>query len=241
MQMPSALKPVLIITAALVGLIALAAIAFALFFPKDFAIREAERQIEQATARQLDIAGEVNITLWPALGFSAEQVSLSNPEGFADEHFLSADRIVFAIALMPLLSGDIEIKRLVLEGADLRLTEGEDGAVNWDFPTEESESQPATLEDLRLGDVRLVDSRIAFTAAGAEPILIEHAAATPPASARTTAGAAKNCPALPTWAAPETTTNSRRTPSSGNGNESPPTSPEPEESPAPDESPEPLR
>jgi AsmA protein len=79
---------------------------------------------------------------------------------------------------MPLLSGDIEIKRLVLEGADLRLAEGEDGAVNWDFPTEESESQPATLEDLRLGDVRLVDSRIAFTAAGAEPILIEHADAT---------------------------------------------------------------
>lgn len=174
----SLLKPVLIALAALFGLVALGAVAFVLFFPKDIAIREAERQIEAATARQLDIAGPVEVTLWPALGFSANEVRLSNPEGFEDSHFLSANRIVFAVALMPLFSGDIEIKRLLLEGADLRLAEGEDGAFNWDFPTEESDAQPATLEDLRLGDVRLTDSRIAFTASGAEPILIEHADAT---------------------------------------------------------------
>ncbi len=84
--------------------------------------------------------------------------------GFAEgSQILEADRIVFAVALIPLLGGDIQVKSLILEGADLRLAAQADGAVDWTFPTDETEER-ATLEDLRLDDVRLVGSRISFDA-----------------------------------------------------------------------------
>lgn len=157
-----------------VGLLVLVAVLFILFFPKQAAIEEADRRIEAATGRTLAINGRVDLTFWPALGFSAEQASLSNPEGF-DTHtpFLAADRIVFAVAVLPLLRGDIQVKRLILEGAAFNLTSrGERGAEtnNWTFPTDESE-QENTLQDLRLDEVRLTDSTISFQgAADAEPM-----------------------------------------------------------------------
>ncbi|MGE0597169.1 MAG: AsmA family protein, partial [Hyphomonadaceae bacterium] len=161
-----------IVLGVFVGVVLIAGVLFFVFFPKDWAVAQAEQRIEAATERDLSIGGDVNLTFWPSLGFSAQQASLSNPEGFsADAPFLSAERIVFAIAIMPLLRGDIEVKQLIFEGAQLRLMAKPDGAANWTFPTEEEEG--ATLEDLRLDEVRLVDGMISFQGGqGEEPLAI---------------------------------------------------------------------
>jgi AsmA protein len=167
------LQTILIGVGALLGVLVIAVGIFFAFFPKDLAAAEAERRIEEATGRDLTL-GSVELTFWPALGFSAETASLSNPEGFpADEPFLAADRIVFAVKVLPLLRGAIEVKELIFEGAVLNLRANADQTDNWTFPTEESESQPATLEDLRLDDVRLVDGTISFQGAEGEPMVLE--------------------------------------------------------------------
>lgn len=165
----------------LVGVIVLAAVLFVVFFPKDLAAREAERRIEEATQRDLTLGQNIELTFFPALGFSVDNVSLSNPRDFddvarrggteaADVPFLAADRVVFAVALLPLLSGDVQVKNLMLEGAEVRLRERGDRVNNWTFPTEENES---TIEDLRLDNVQLIDSLITFQAAGsAEPLTL---------------------------------------------------------------------
>jgi AsmA protein len=166
------LRTLWISLAALVGILVLAIGLFVAFFPKDLAAQEAERRIEEATGRDLTL-GSVELSFWPALGFSAEQASLSNPEGFpTDQPFLAADRIVFAVKLLPLLRGAVEVKRLIFEGAELNLRANQDQTDNWTFPTEQSESQPATIEDLRLEDVRLVDGRISFQGAEGEPLVL---------------------------------------------------------------------
>jgi len=175
---------------ALVGVLVLAVVLFIAFFPKDLAAREAERRIEEATGRDLVLGGEVDLTFWPALGFSVENVSLSNPEGFdegarrggteaGEAPFIAANRIVFAVAVMPLLRGEVEVRRLIFEGAEVRLREKESGgANNWTFPTEEN-SEQATLEDLRLDDVRLIDSLITFEGVeGGEPLTLQDVDAT---------------------------------------------------------------
>jgi len=145
---------------------------FIAFFPKELAAREAERRIEAATQRDLVLGDEISVSFWPALGFSVNQMSLSNPEGFeSEEPFLSADRIVFAVKLLPLLTGSIEVKQLIFEGAEVRLISGPDGAVNWSFPTGEEEDQ-ATLDDLRLEDVRLTDGMISFQSADSETPMV---------------------------------------------------------------------
>lgn len=164
--------------AGLIVALLLAAVLFVVFFPKDLAVREAERRIEAATGRDLVLGGAVSVSFWPALGFSVEDASLSNPEGFSQEApFIAAEKIVFAVALMPLLRGDIEVRQLIFEGADLRLIAGPDDAnPNWAFPTEntQSEEDAGTIEDLRLDDVRLARGRISFQGAEGEPLVLEN-------------------------------------------------------------------
>ena len=153
-----------------VGVLVLAAVLFVVFFPKQAAIEEADRRIEAATGRTLAINGDVDLTFWPALGFSAEQASLSNPEGFDQSTpFLSADRIVFAVAVMPLFRGDIQVKRLIMDGASInlaakRVADAPAEVNNWTFPTDEN-AQENTLQDLRLDEVRLTGSTITFQGA----------------------------------------------------------------------------
>jgi len=153
----------------------LAVVLFFVFFPKDLAAREAERRIEEATGRDLILGGAIDVSFWPALGFSVEQASLSNPEGFDSEHpFISADRIVFAVKVMPLLRGSIEVNELIFEGAEIRMVARPDGEANWTFPTETTEENQTTIEDLRLDDVRLIDGYISFVGAeGGEPLVLE--------------------------------------------------------------------
>lgn len=159
------------------GVLILAVALFIAFFPADLAAREAERRIEAATGRELNLGGEVSVSFWPALGFSAEHASLSNPEGFPNEEpFIAADRIVFAVAVMPLLRGAVEVRQLIFEGADVRLLAESETETNWTFPTEaETEAGGTTIEDLRLDDVRLIDSMISFQGAESEaPLVLEH-------------------------------------------------------------------
>ncbi|MGQ0532130.1 MAG: AsmA family protein [Caulobacteraceae bacterium] len=167
-----------------VGVLVLAAVLFIAFFPKELAAREAERRIEEATGRDLVLGNNIEISFWPALGFSVDNASLSNPEGFedvarrggvdpAEAPFISANRIVFAVKVLPLLRGAIEVKELIFEGAQVNMVAKEDGANNWTFPTEQEEEQ-TTLEDLRLDDVRLTDSMISFQGAeGEAPLVLE--------------------------------------------------------------------
>lgn len=161
----------------LVGVLVLAAVLFIVFFPKELAAREAERRIEAATGRELVLGDQIDVSFWPALGFSVNNASLSNPEGFPTEHpFIAAEKIVFAVALMPLLRGDIQVRELIFEGADLRLIAGADEATpNWAFPTQNTESErEATIEDLRLDDVRLTRGRVEFQGAEGEPLVLEN-------------------------------------------------------------------
>jgi len=170
------LKTIGLVLGGLVGALMLAVLLFFVFFPKQLAAREAERRIEAATHRQLRLGEDLNVTFFPALGFSANAVSLSNPQGFGgDEQFLTADRVVFAVAVMPLLRGDIQVRELTFQGAHVNLRAKANGESNWTFPTENNSRDETTLEDLRLDDVRLIDSAISFQGAdGRPPLQLAH-------------------------------------------------------------------
>ncbi|MET0182511.1 MAG: AsmA family protein [Caulobacterales bacterium] len=161
--------------AAVVALVFVGLVALIAFFPKDVAVREIERQVEASTERKLDIAGDFSFSIWPALGFSAGDVTLSQPAGFEGEPFLKADRVVFAVALMPLFSGDIQVRKLYLDAPQLNLIGRADGSGNWEFPTAEPKpgEEQQELKALRLEDVRVTDGRLIFQGAEGAPLVAE--------------------------------------------------------------------
>ena len=73
------MKRVWLVLGSLVAIVVVAGAAFVMFFPKDLVITELKKQVQVATGRTLTIAGATHMTFWPALGISANDVTLSNP------------------------------------------------------------------------------------------------------------------------------------------------------------------
>jgi uncharacterized protein involved in outer membrane biogenesis len=96
---------------------------------------EIEAQAETATGRKLTLAGpmDLKISLTPAI--TMEDVSFANAAWGSRENMVTLKRLEVEIAVIPLLSGDIQIKRLVLVEPDILLEVNEQGDANWTFDT----------------------------------------------------------------------------------------------------------
>lgn len=88
-------------------------------------------QVKAATGRDLVLAGnvELGISMTPTLTVS--QVTFRNAEWGSEPAMVKFDRLTAEIELMPLLSDQIIIKRLILSDADVLLETDKDGTGNW--------------------------------------------------------------------------------------------------------------
>jgi AsmA protein len=169
------MKRVLLFGGAIVLAVVAAAAAVIAFFPKDLIVAELKKQVLAATGRTLTIAGDTSVSFWPALGLSAEDVTLSNPPGFPGGPFLTADKIVFAVSVLPLTRGEVEIRKLFLETPALTLVARKGAEPNWTFPAEAPDpAKPqAKLKALRLDDMRISDGALSYTGEdGGAPIIV---------------------------------------------------------------------
>lgn len=89
--------------------------------------------VKDATGRDLQISGPVSLKLFPSIGVTAEQVSLSNASWASDPHMLTLKRIEMDIKLFPLLGKRVEISRINLAGVDAHLQTNSSGDSNWDL------------------------------------------------------------------------------------------------------------
>lgn len=99
--------------------------------------------VEDATGRTLQI-GEIDASLFPWVGMRLEDVRLANRSGFSDHDFLKVESLDIQVALLPLLSKEIEIKQFKLDAPELFLERNAAGEGNW--------------EDLLKSDAALVDA-----------------------------------------------------------------------------------
>lgn len=92
---------------------------------------EIERNVEAATGRDLTINGAVGVSYWPVLGLKAQDVTLSNVEGGRAASFIAADEIDIGVELQPLLSRQVNVRRLVFQRPHVALEVGANGQPNW--------------------------------------------------------------------------------------------------------------
>ncbi len=87
--------------------------------------------IKVATGRDLNITGPVRLTIIPAIGVQAENVSLSNASWATNAEMIRLKRVDIGIRLLPLLSKRVEISRINLSGLDAHLQSNAAGQGNW--------------------------------------------------------------------------------------------------------------
>ncbi len=176
-----------------IGLLALAVatVTFVIMSPPtDLIRREMVAQVKNATGRDLTIAGPASFTLFPTLGLSISDVSLSAPPAMGGEALLTASSFDIGVRLLPLLRQEIVVDRLVLHEPVFALRVDKDGRRSWNMALRENPQQtqlaqagddkvltdfaagsagteaPASglrdISGLSLGDIRIVDGTIRY-------------------------------------------------------------------------------
>ncbi|MDD9878984.1 MAG: AsmA family protein [Magnetovibrio sp.] len=100
-------------------------------------------QAKSATGRDLKIAGDLNLEISLTPRVAVEGVSFANAAWGSKPEMVTVKRFAAEMSLIPLLSGNINIHRGVLEGVELLAEKAKDGKANWEFGA----AKPAEKKD----------------------------------------------------------------------------------------------
>jgi hypothetical protein len=92
-------------------------------------------QVKDATGRELVMAGNLDLELSLSPSLTLRDVSFKNAKWGSRPEMAKLAHFSAEVALIPLISGNVEVKRLVLDGLDLVLETDAKGQGNWVFET----------------------------------------------------------------------------------------------------------
>lgn len=121
------------------GLYALTLVDLGRFAP------QIETAAKDATGRTLKIEGPLHIGFSLVPTVVAEKISFSNAEWGTKPDMLSAGKLELQVALVPLFSGNVDVRRVEISDADIFLETDRRGRGNWVFA--EGEAAPAAPAD----------------------------------------------------------------------------------------------
>lgn len=163
------IKTLLVIVAAIVGVFAIAAVALMLFFdPNDFRDR-ISAAVKASTGRDLVIAGDLSLSVFPWLAVEVGRTQLGNAEGFADEYFLAFEEASLSVRILPLIvSQQVEVGTASLRGLDVNLEVAADGSNNWDDlagggETDETGEESSGTPDFDVARIEVLGANISYT------------------------------------------------------------------------------
>jgi AsmA protein len=122
----------------LVFVVLAAALVLPLVFDPDDYRAEILGAVRKHSGRELVIESDMQLHVLPKLAVSTGRIRLNNRSGFGLTPFATADKAYFQIKFLPLLSGRLEIKKIVLNGLKINLKRRKDGQTNWDNGVEQS-------------------------------------------------------------------------------------------------------
>ena len=115
----------------LLGLLVIALVVTPLFLDVNNYKSQISSAVEKATGRALQI-GNIEASLFPWVGVRLTDLHLANRTGFSARDFLSVESVDIQVALLPLLSKEIEIKQFKLDAPELFLERNAEGEGNWE-------------------------------------------------------------------------------------------------------------
>jgi AsmA protein len=168
------MKKLLVIGGAVVAVLVIAIVAIPFAVPTETWKTQIESRVTAATGRELRINGPVRLSLFPAVAVVANDVTFANAPGAREPQMATLAKLDVHVRVLPLLSGNIAIDRLVLDKPVIHLEVDHQGKPNWDFaaakatPDQPQAGQPPANQapasssgggpsDIALGDVRLSD------------------------------------------------------------------------------------
>jgi AsmA protein len=105
-----------------------------------------EAKVQDATGRSFKIGGDIELSVFPWVGLSLSDLQLGSPQGFKEPELLKVGDFEARVKLLPLLSRQVEIKRVVLQDPQIVLVKNKGGQTNWEFKSAANKTAPAKEE-----------------------------------------------------------------------------------------------
>ncbi len=126
----------------ILGVILVAVIGLRLFFPAEKVKEMAVNMASEKLGREISV-GDVGLSLAGGLGVKIEDVEVSNPSGVSGEPLLFAEKIDLKLELSPLIKGEFQVHRLVIDRPRVRLVQKSDGTNNFTFDMQDKSGDPS--------------------------------------------------------------------------------------------------
>ena len=88
----------------------------------------------------------VEISFWGGVGVKLQKVTISNPPEFAEGYILKADNIDVKLQILPLISGDYHVSKLIINGPEIMMVKHGDGSNNYTFKAIEKKAPPEMVQ-----------------------------------------------------------------------------------------------
>ncbi len=139
----------------LIGMMVLLIVAAIILVPMFVDLNDHKERIVQevknATGRDLVIAGDIGLSVFPRFALDLNGLSLSNAPGFEAEQFAAVKRAQIRVDMIPLLFQQVlKADTIEVEGLTLNLAKSKQGVTNWDDML--GKAKPQDEPDLPAGE-----------------------------------------------------------------------------------------
>jgi AsmA protein len=127
-----------------------------------------EAAVKESTGRDLNLQGDMKLSVFPWVALELGPATLSNLPGFGAEPFLAFKHAAVRVKLLPLLHEDLEVAKVELDGLDLRLVKDAQGKGNWQSASASTPEQPAAQKSgggpklESIGGVSVTHGRVSY-------------------------------------------------------------------------------
>ncbi|WP_119968265.1 AsmA family protein [Shewanella japonica] len=155
------------------GVILILSVYLMVFFDLNSFKPQIVEAVENQTGRTFVIKDDLSWSVFPSIGIKLGGISLSNPENFSANNFVEVNEAVANVELMPLLSQEVEIAMLSLDGLTVNMITQKDGttsidglsgdnsaAVTDDKTTDSAAKTSVELQSLQIGGVSITNTTI---------------------------------------------------------------------------------
>ncbi|MFT6557446.1 AsmA family protein [Sneathiella sp.] len=162
----------------IVVLLIVAVVAIPFLVPAERLKEELILAVNDATGRTLSIDGDFNVSVFPTLGVNASTVSLSNAPSSNEPNMVSIDTLTVELAVLPILTGQVQVDKFVLNKPVIYLESDKKGNKNWEFSspagtasgTSDAKTESSSdssggdlgISDLNLGDVQIIGGALTY-------------------------------------------------------------------------------
>ena len=160
------MKRIWLILLGITGALVVSALVVPFLVPAEVYKTQIEKSATNALQRDVQLNGDVSISVFPRISASVENVTVANLDGFDAEHMIKAGALSGSVKWLPLLQGKVDVQELSFIDADVRLQKRADGRGNWEFPKKEATPDTAgeggTL-DAAIASARLDNATLNYT------------------------------------------------------------------------------